>query len=68
MFIGGLIGFVLDNTIPGSDEERGLLKWKKATNVEGVNDSIYNIPIISDKINRYNDNYKYILNIQDKLA
>ncbi|XP_002126663.2 solute carrier family 23 member 1 [Ciona intestinalis] len=27
MFISGLLGFILDNTIPGTDEERGILKW-----------------------------------------
>eukprot|EP00073_Rattus_norvegicus_P023096 XP_006236331.1 PREDICTED: solute carrier family 23 member 2-like isoform X3 [Rattus norvegicus] len=27
MFVGGFLGFVLDNTIPGSLEERGLLAW-----------------------------------------
>ncbi|XP_010614481.1 solute carrier family 23 member 1 isoform X1 [Fukomys damarensis] len=27
MFIGGFLGFLLDNTIPGSQEERGLLAW-----------------------------------------
>ncbi|XP_069971297.1 solute carrier family 23 member 2-like [Penaeus vannamei] len=28
MFVGGFLGFVLDNTIPGTDEERGMKKWK----------------------------------------
>ncbi|XP_070370207.1 solute carrier family 23 member 1-like isoform X4 [Equus asinus] len=27
MFVGGFLGFLLDNTIPGSLEERGLLTW-----------------------------------------
>lgn len=27
MFVGGFLGFLLDNTIPGSLEERGLLAW-----------------------------------------
>ncbi|KAK8374971.1 hypothetical protein O3P69_011316 [Scylla paramamosain] len=27
MFLGGLIGLILDNTIPGTDEERGILQW-----------------------------------------
>nr|XP_061826386.1 solute carrier family 23 member 1-like [Nerophis lumbriciformis] len=30
MFIGGFFGFILDNTIPGSPEERGLRKWQHA--------------------------------------
>ncbi|XP_077979331.1 solute carrier family 23 member 1-like [Glandiceps talaboti] len=29
MFVGGLIGFVLDNTIPGTQEERGIAQWRK---------------------------------------
>ncbi|XP_018423391.1 PREDICTED: solute carrier family 23 member 1-like [Nanorana parkeri] len=28
MFVGGFLGFVLDNTIPGTKEERGILAWK----------------------------------------
>ncbi|KAG5844233.1 hypothetical protein ANANG_G00160200 [Anguilla anguilla] len=27
MFVGGFLAFVLDNTIPGSRKERGLLEW-----------------------------------------
>eukprot|EP00090_Calanus_glacialis_P008365 TRINITY_DN16685_c0_g1_i3.p1 TRINITY_DN16685_c0_g1~~TRINITY_DN16685_c0_g1_i3.p1 ORF type:complete len:575 (-),score=125.95 TRINITY_DN16685_c0_g1_i3:271-1995(-) len=27
MFVGGFLGFFLDNTIPGSPEERGLIAW-----------------------------------------
>ncbi|XP_023931886.1 solute carrier family 23 member 1 isoform X2 [Lingula anatina] len=29
MFVGGAVGFVLDNTIPGTDKERGILQWRK---------------------------------------
>ncbi|XP_045047037.2 solute carrier family 23 member 1 isoform X2 [Desmodus rotundus] len=29
MFVGGFLGFLLDNTIPGSPEERGLLAWNQ---------------------------------------
>nr|XP_051699388.1 solute carrier family 23 member 1 isoform X1 [Oryctolagus cuniculus]XP_051699389.1 solute carrier family 23 member 1 isoform X1 [Oryctolagus cuniculus] len=28
MFVGGSIAFILDNTVPGSPEERGLIQWK----------------------------------------
>ncbi|XP_062981333.1 solute carrier family 23 member 1 [Elgaria multicarinata webbii] len=28
MFVGGSIAFILDNTIPGTQEERGLVQWK----------------------------------------
>ncbi|XP_037021711.2 solute carrier family 23 member 1-like isoform X2 [Artibeus jamaicensis] len=29
MFVGGFLGFLLDNTIPGSQEERGLVAWNQ---------------------------------------
>ncbi|XP_076965440.1 solute carrier family 23 member 2-like isoform X4 [Callospermophilus lateralis] len=29
MFVGGFLGFLLDNTIPGSLEERGILVWNQ---------------------------------------
>ncbi|XP_036168399.1 solute carrier family 23 member 1 isoform X3 [Myotis myotis] len=28
MFVGGCLAFLLDNTVPGSPEERGLVQWK----------------------------------------
>ncbi|KAK7804340.1 hypothetical protein U0070_015641 [Myodes glareolus] len=28
MFVGGCLAFILDNTVPGSPEERGLVQWK----------------------------------------
>ena len=28
MFVGGCLAFILDNTVPGSPEERGLTQWK----------------------------------------
>ncbi|XP_045432266.1 solute carrier family 23 member 1 isoform X3 [Pipistrellus kuhlii] len=28
MFVGGCLAFLLDNTVPGSPEERGLIQWK----------------------------------------
>lgn len=28
MFVGGCLAFILDNTVPGSLEERGLIQWK----------------------------------------
>ncbi|XP_072014363.1 solute carrier family 23 member 1-like [Amphiura filiformis] len=30
VFVGGMIGFFLDNTIPGTLEERGILQWLEA--------------------------------------
>ncbi|XP_054474379.1 solute carrier family 23 member 1-like isoform X2 [Anoplopoma fimbria] len=37
MFVGGVLGFFLDNTIPGTKRERGLLTWDKVD----LEDSIY---------------------------
>lgn len=28
MFVGGVLGLFLDNTIPGTDEERGMITWQ----------------------------------------
>ena len=28
MFVSGILGFLLDNTVPGTLEERGILKWR----------------------------------------
>ncbi|XP_007903282.1 xan_ur_permease domain-containing protein isoform X1 [Callorhinchus milii] len=35
MFVGGFFGFFLDNTVPGSEKERGILTWKEAHIKEG---------------------------------
>ncbi|NXA66551.1 S23A1 protein, partial [Mohoua ochrocephala] len=48
MFVGGILGFILDNTIPGTQEERGLLAWKQSH--EGETESsqlvskVYDLP------------------------
>lgn len=48
MFVGGFLGCLLDNTMPGSKEERGIIRWRAETNrncdQEGTSDS-YNLPI-----------------------
>ena len=31
VFIGGLVAFILDNTVPGTLEERGILRWRQDT-------------------------------------
>ncbi|XP_063301361.1 solute carrier family 23 member 1 [Pelobates fuscus] len=33
MFVGGCIAFFLDNTLPGTQEERGIKKWKQGADV-----------------------------------
>uniref|UniRef100_A0A8D2L0A7 Solute carrier family 23 member 1-like n=1 Tax=Varanus komodoensis TaxID=61221 RepID=A0A8D2L0A7_VARKO len=55
MFVGGFLGFLFDNTIPGSKEERGLLAWKEG-HMDGSDDTvntmdIYDLPFgIGSKI------------------
>jgi nucleobase transporter 1/2 len=62
MFVGGLIGFVLDNTIPGTDEERGINSWRQTSSSVKSDSSqsnydLYNFPYIQpnlDKIKLFN--------------
>uniref|UniRef100_UPI00398F12F5 xan_ur_permease domain-containing protein n=1 Tax=Pristiophorus japonicus TaxID=55135 RepID=UPI00398F12F5 len=48
MFVGGFWGFFLDNTIPGTEKERGIITWKEAIledDDRGTNDSgCYDLP------------------------
>ncbi|XP_060780332.1 xan_ur_permease domain-containing protein [Neoarius graeffei] len=58
MFVGGLFGFILDNTIPGTKHERGLTKWSKANGVESENtvenEEVYGLPCgISSRLASY---------------
>ncbi|XP_028653982.1 solute carrier family 23 member 2 [Erpetoichthys calabaricus] len=47
MFVGGSVAFILDNTIPGTLEERGIRKWKRgvgkgSSDVQGMES--YDLP------------------------
>ncbi|XP_029010519.1 xan_ur_permease domain-containing protein isoform X1 [Betta splendens] len=48
MFVGGFFGFVLDNTIPGTKHERGILAWNKAHEDDSSNTlesgEVYDLP------------------------
>ncbi|XP_013890046.1 xan_ur_permease domain-containing protein [Austrofundulus limnaeus] len=48
MFVGGFFGFILDNTIPGSKQERGILSWNKAHEDDSSetleSGEVYNLP------------------------
>ncbi|XP_068170113.1 xan_ur_permease domain-containing protein [Antennarius striatus] len=48
MFVGGFFGFILDNTIPGSKHERGILAWNKAHEDDSSNTKesgeVYSLP------------------------
>ncbi|XP_054630936.1 solute carrier family 23 member 2 isoform X1 [Dunckerocampus dactyliophorus] len=56
MFVGGSVAFILDNTIPGSPEERGIRKLKRgsglsAAELEGMRS--YDLPFGMDFIRRH---------------
>ncbi|CAH1798280.1 unnamed protein product [Owenia fusiformis] len=60
MFFGGTIGFILDNLVPGTPEERGILAWRgeNIPNKEGQlikedERTIYDIPYISGILKRH---------------
>ncbi|KAM7373797.1 hypothetical protein PAMP_006500 [Pampus punctatissimus] len=40
MFVGGFLAFCLDNTIPGSRQERGLVEWRSS-----LSSSSYDLPL-----------------------
>ncbi|XP_069619275.1 solute carrier family 23 member 1-like isoform X2 [Ranitomeya imitator] len=48
MFVGGFLGFFLDNTIPGTKEERGIASWNKINVEAGENcsdiEDVYDLP------------------------
>ncbi|CAG0886323.1 unnamed protein product [Cyprideis torosa] len=55
MVLGGAIAFILDNTIPGTSEERGMEKWMakaKAADDNGARDECYDLPIGMEFIRR----------------
>jgi xanthine/uracil permease len=48
MAVGGIVAFFLDNTIPGTREERGLTAWEELTEDEGDFRSAYDRYVSSD--------------------
>ena len=47
MFVAGFLGFFLDNTIPGTPEERGLEKWKAQHESQATSNNVsdcYDLP------------------------
>ncbi|XP_030645635.1 solute carrier family 23 member 2 [Chanos chanos] len=57
MFIGGFFGFVLDNTIPGTEKERGIKNWRKmeqnSTKAYFSDQSCYNLPFCMDLLEKF---------------
>ncbi|KAJ8313827.1 hypothetical protein KUTeg_008388 [Tegillarca granosa] len=57
MFVGGVAGFVLDNTIPGTPEERGIRRWRNQLSSTEPKDgtessSVYDLPLIQKYLDR----------------
>ncbi|XP_059178848.1 solute carrier family 23 member 1-like [Physella acuta] len=52
MFVGGIMAFILDNTIPGTREERGLLHWNQQAEGSSGDLSVYDIPLIQPFLNK----------------
>jgi len=56
MFLAMLLGFVLDNTIPGTDEERGLIKWQNQHKTDDLSNAeklkCYDFPLITPWLKR----------------
>ncbi|XP_023325938.1 solute carrier family 23 member 2 [Eurytemora carolleeae] len=56
MFVAMFLGFVLDNTIPGTDEERGQIAWKNQhlseENYDAVTIRCYDLPWITPLLKR----------------
>ncbi|XP_036975165.1 solute carrier family 23 member 1 [Acanthopagrus latus] len=50
MFVGGFLAFCLDNTIPGSREERGLIHWRSSSS--SSSSSTYDFPLGMNAIRR----------------
>ncbi|XP_075714655.1 solute carrier family 23 member 2 [Rhinoderma darwinii] len=56
MFVGGCVAFILDNTIPGTPEERGIRKWKRGIGKRGSASEgmeSYDLPFIMNFLRKY---------------
>lgn len=57
MFVGGMLGFILDNTVPGTDDERGIIKWRNQLSTTETDDDTYektyDLPFITPFLRRY---------------
>lgn len=51
MAIGGVTAAILDNMLPGSKQDRGLLAWNKAGGEEEKSSATYDLPYIQDFLN-----------------
>ena len=59
MAVGGITGFVLDNLLPGTLEERGILKWRylfeesssKKSRIASIH--TYDVPLITSYLQKF---------------
>ncbi|XP_052682979.1 solute carrier family 23 member 1-like isoform X2 [Crassostrea angulata] len=54
MFVAGIVACFLDNTVPGTREERGFTRWKKSTDIlmENTDSNVYDFPFFQRFLNR----------------
>lgn len=58
MFVGGMMGLFLDNTVPGSREERGMVTWQQQF-AEGAEDTgsasihVYDLPLGLNRLSKH---------------
>ena len=58
MAVGGLVGLILDNTIPGTIEERGLKAWRQhlshnSGEFQTASIKVYDLPLGLNRISNY---------------
>ena len=54
MLVGGIAVFVLDNTILGSREERGMVLWNSEATEVGNRAHVYDLPFGLKTLSSYN--------------
>ncbi|XP_052770614.1 solute carrier family 23 member 2-like isoform X1 [Mya arenaria] len=51
MFVGGFVGCFLDNTVPGTPEERGILSWRQnlaaENSIYNKDSNMYDLPLVT---------------------
>ena len=59
MWVGGILGFLLDVTLPGTDEERGILKWRdlyqghEEASIQITSIRTYDLPFVTSFLQKF---------------
>ena len=60
MWVGGMVGFILDVTLSGTEEERGILKWRKIhecpsdeVTIQMASIHTYDIPFLTSRLQEF---------------